>query len=127
IPSGLKRTETRAGLVFSHFSGVGSIRDGAPGLPDGPFPDDWAAVHHVIDEGWMYSLRFDHGVTSAGFVITPRGLAGLALQDNDPLQLWEAVLRRDPTIGRVFERATPTMPIRFVPRIQHRLTRASGE
>ena len=41
-----------------------------PGLPPGPYPEDWAAVHHVIDEGWMYSLRFDDGITSAGFAVT---------------------------------------------------------
>jgi FADH2 O2-dependent halogenase len=126
ITSGLDATETNSGLVFSHFTGVGSVRNIVPGLPDGPYPDDWAAVHHVIDEGWMYSLRFDHGVTSAGFVITPRGLAGLELSDQDPVRLWNALLRRYPTIGSVFEQSTPTMPIRFVPRIQHRLTQATG-
>src|SRR5574338_371055 len=127
IPSGLDAAQTNSGLVFGHFTGVGSVRDAAPDLPDGPYPDDWAAVHHVIDEGWMYSLRFDHGVTSAGFALTPRGLTGLGLGDTDPERLWQTLLRRYPTIGRVFGRARPTMPIRYVPRIQHRLTRAAGE
>ena len=75
IPSGLERTETRSALVFSHFDGVQLMKDVVPGMPEGPYPDDWAAVHHVIDEGWMYSLRFDDGVTSAGFLLTPRGIA----------------------------------------------------
>ncbi|MDQ3674640.1 MAG: FAD-dependent monooxygenase, partial [Gemmatimonadota bacterium] len=77
IPSGLEHTETRSALVFSHFDGVRLMDDVAPGLPAGPYPDDRAAVHHLIDEGWMYALRFDHGVTSAGFLLTPRGLAAL--------------------------------------------------
>ncbi len=71
IPSGLEHTETRSALVFSHFDGVRLMKDAVPDLPEGPYPDDWAAVHHLVDEGWMYSLRFDNGVTSAGFLLTP--------------------------------------------------------
>jgi len=126
IPSGLDRTETRSALVFSHFTGVGSVRDIAHGLPDGPYPDDWAAVHHLIDEGWMYSLRFDDGVTSAGFSLTPRGLAACGAT-REPDRLWRLLLERYPTIGAVFGDATPVVPIRFVPSIQHRLTKAAGE
>ena len=126
IASGLDRTETRSALVFSHFTGVGFVREVARDLPDGPYPDDWAAVHHLIDEGWMYSLRFDDGVTSAGFSLTPRGLAAIGAT-RDPDQLWALLLRRYPTIGTVFGDATAIMPIRFVPGIQHRLTMAAGD
>lgn len=128
IVSGLERTETRAALVFSHFTGVRPMRDVVPGLPDGPYPDEWAAVHHLIDEGWMYSLGFDHGVTSAGFALTPRGLAGLNVPTNvDAPALWRSLLERYPTIGIAFAESTPLLPIAFHPRIQHRLTRAAGE
>jgi FADH2 O2-dependent halogenase len=108
IPSGLEQTQTRSGLVFSHFTGVGSVPGVVPGLPQGPYPDDWAAVHHLIDEGWMYSLQFDHGVTSAGFALTPQGVVRLGTT-NDPAQLWAALLERYPTIGAVFANADPVM------------------
>ncbi len=127
IPSGLDRTLTRAGLVFSHFDGVRPMRELMPSLPQGPYPDDWAAVHHIIDEGWMYSLRLDDGVTSAGFLLTPRGVASLG--DATPggaEALWTTMLERYPTIGAAFADATPTMPIAWLPRIQHRLARATG-
>ncbi|MGQ0649366.1 MAG: NAD(P)/FAD-dependent oxidoreductase [Gemmatimonadaceae bacterium] len=128
IPSGLERTATRSSLVFSHFADVRPMRESVPGLPDGPYPDEWAAVHHLIDEGWMYSLRFDDGVTSAGFALTPRGLAALQVpQPTDAAALWRRLLERYPTIERAFDGATPLMPIGFVPCIQHRLTRAAGE
>jgi tetracycline 7-halogenase / FADH2 O2-dependent halogenase len=128
IPSGLERTHTRAALVFGHFEDVRLMRDEVAGLPDGPYPDDWAAVHHLVDEGWMYSLRFDHGTTSAGFLLTPRGLASLggAQSGKDPARLWAAMLDRYPTIGALFGEARAAMPIGFVPRVQHRLTRAAG-
>jgi len=128
IPSGLEKTETRAALVFSHFDGVRLMNDVVPGMPKGPYPDDWAAVHHLIDEGWMYSLRFDDGVTSAGFLLTPTGIASLkSAVTNDAEGFWRALLQRYPTLDRAFSEATPLMPIAFRPNIQHRLTRAAGE
>jgi tetracycline 7-halogenase / FADH2 O2-dependent halogenase len=128
IPSGLEQTETRAGIVFSHFDGVRLMDDVVPGMAKGPYPDDWAAVHHVIDEGWMYSLRFDDGVTSAGFMLTPRGASSLKHGDgSDPGALWSELLERYPTLARAFAEAKPLMPIAFRPAIQHRLTRAAGE
>jgi len=128
IPSGLEKTETRSALVFSHFDGVRLMKDVVPGMPEGPYPDDWAAVHHVIDEGWMYSLRFDDGVTSAGFLLTPTGIASLkSSATSDATTLWHAMIRRYPTLETAFAEATPLMPVSFLPAIQHRLTRAAGE
>lgn len=120
IPSALHRMHTKAGLLFSHFEGVRLFSDVAPGLPPGPYPDDWAAVHHIIDEGWMYSLRFDHGVTSSGFLLRET-------VPGTPEEMWRHLLRRYPTIGALFCDAKPTMPLAFKPRIQHRLTRAAGK
>lgn len=128
IPSGLERTDTRSALLFSHFTGVQQMPACVPGLPDGPYPDDWAAVHHLIDEGWMYSLRFDDGVTSAGFALSPRGLANFdpsLLESADAL--WNVLMARYPTIGSAFADAQPLMPIAFHPRVQHRLSRAAGQ
>lgn len=128
IPSGLARTQTRSALVFSHFTGVPLMTDLVPGLPPGPYPDDWAAMHHVIDGGWMYSLRFDNGVVSAGFALSPRGLAAATESPApDAQQLWDLLLDRYPTIGAAFGAATPIRPLAFRPCIQHRLTRAAGE
>jgi tetracycline 7-halogenase / FADH2 O2-dependent halogenase len=128
IPSGLDRTETRSALVFSHFDGVRLMNDVVPGMPAGPYPDDWAAVHHLIDEGWMYSLRFDDGVTSAGFLLTPSGAARLSSRGVTGAEaLWRVLLQKYPTLETAFAEATPLMPIAYLPLIQHRLTRAAGE
>ena len=128
IPSGLQRMETRSGLVFSHFDGMGLMNEIVPGMSPGPYPDDWAAVHHLIDEGWMYSLRFDDGVTSAGFLLTPRGVESLKISHtSDAEAVWGLLLGRYPTIARAFADVTPLMPIVYHPAIQHRLTSAAGE
>jgi FADH2 O2-dependent halogenase len=127
IPSGMGKTVTRSAIVFSHFTDVRLMNDVFPGLPPGPYVDDWAAVHHLIDEGWMYSLRFDDGVTSAGFALSPRGVAALGLGEFvDPDALWRRLLDRYPTIAAVFDRAKPIMPIAYRPGIQHRLTQSVG-
>ncbi len=126
IPAALERTQTRSAVVFSHFDGVHLMSDVVPGLPNGPYPDDWAAVHHLIDEGWMYSLRFDDGVTSAGFLLSPRGLATLPATASGTA-LWSALLNRYPTLANAFGDARPVLPIVFRQRIQHRLTRAAGQ
>ena len=123
IASGLEKTETRAALVCSHFDGVPLMKGVVSGLPAGPYPDDWAAVHHVIDEGWMYSLRFDHGTTSAGFLLKPRGAGQLP---SDAESLWRTLLGRYPTLEALFSEARALMPISFRPLIQHRLTQAAG-
>jgi len=77
-------------------------------------------VHHIIEEGWLYSLRFDHGVTSAGFLLKHR-------VPGEPEQIWRHLLRRYPTLGVLFGDAKPLMPLVYKPRIQHRLTRAAGK
>ena len=127
IPSGLGRTRTRSSIVFSHFEGVRLASEVEPHFPPGPYPDDWAAVHHLIDEGWMYSLRFDHGVTSAGFVLSPRGAASLPPEARTADDKWRSLLERYPTIAAAFGDARPTMPMMQRDRIQHRLTRAAGK
>ncbi len=120
LRSALRRTHTRSGVLFSHFTGVRMMDDVVPGMADGPYAEDWAAVHHLIDEGWMYSLRFDHGVTSAGFVLSA-GVPG-----GSPDEMWKSLLARYPAIGALFERARPVFPLAFRPRIQHRLSRSAG-
>jgi len=129
IPSGLKRTLTRSAIVFSHFTGVRPMREAFPAFAAGPYPEDWAAVHHLIDEGWMYSLRFDHGVTSAGFVLrADHGTRPASIADAESADvMWRRLLARYPTIDASFANATPLFPVAYRPLIQHRLTRAAGE
>jgi FADH2 O2-dependent halogenase len=128
VPSALSRTHTRAGLVYSHFDNVRLMHDVLPGLPEGPYPDDWAAVHHLIDEGWMYSLRFDHGTTSAGFLLRPDALEAISPNGQlEPELLWRNLLARYPTLERLFADARPTMPFAYRPLIQHRLSQGAGE
>jgi FADH2 O2-dependent halogenase len=117
--------ETRSTLAFGHFEGVRPMGEVVPGLPPGPYPDDLAAVHHLLDEGWMYALRFDHGVTSAGLLLTPAGAASLGAA-GDADGVWRTLLDRYPTLARAFAGARQIRPLVSIPRLQHRLSRAAG-
>jgi tetracycline 7-halogenase / FADH2 O2-dependent halogenase len=130
IPSALARTSTRSALLFSHFEDARLFQDvgreAGASMASGPYPDDWSALHHVLDEGWMYVLRFDDGLVSAGLLATPDGALRLRLAERDPAAAWSALMRRYPSVGAQFADAQPVFPIRFVPRVQHRLARAAG-
>lgn len=61
------RTETFAS--FAHFRNVGSMSEwlGTHGIDSHvPFDSDDAAQHHLVEDGWWWMLRFNHGVTSVG-------------------------------------------------------------
>lgn len=96
-------------------------------MPPGPYPDDWAAVHHLLDEGWMYALRFDDGVVSAGLLLEDAHARSAASRGLDHGSRWRAVLSRYPTLASSFAGARPLAPgIRATGRLQRRRRRAVG-
>jgi len=129
IPSALRRLRTRSALLFGHFRGVRELAHvvDAPFLP-GPYPDEWAAVHHLFAGGWCYSLRFDDGLVSAGALLAPvpRHRAVSALAVRDPETAWASLLLRLPSLALQFGDAKAVRPVEYRPRVQHRLTRAAG-
>jgi FADH2 O2-dependent halogenase len=121
-------TEPRTTLVFGHFEGMADFAEVAGGaaLPAGPYPDEQAAVHHILAEGWMYVLPFDHGTVSAGFVIADERTRK-ELEALSPDQAWVRLLARYPTLQDQFAPARPARAIGKIPRLQHRLAQASGD
>ena len=114
-----KCLRTRSRSVFAHVRGLktwAACLD-ARGVDcrEHPFACDAAAVHHVLDEGWMWQLRFDNGVTSAGFV-----LEDLELHGDRHLE-WRTLLSRYPSLQDQFADAQIVAPedgLRQSPRLQ---------
>ncbi len=133
IPPHPRGQPLRTGLIFSHFHNVDLFRevaaDGGATLPDGPYPDERAAVHHLLDEGWLYVLPFDHGVVSAGFVIdhTAEGSDRLLSQAVAPEEAWRRLLERYPALHAQFGGAYAVRPIERVPVLQRRAVAAAGD
>jgi len=112
--------------LFTHFEGVRRLDEsGIPGGPEiPPYPVDDAAVHHVFPGGWIWILRFDNGLTSAG-VAAADHLAN-ELRFTEGASAWARLLERFPTIRDQFEEARPTLPFVHAPRLPFRVDRAAG-
>ena len=115
-------------LVYAHFEDVAPFADVAAragaSVSPGPYTDDWAAVHHLIDEGWIYVLRFDDGLVSAGLLFDQQSQRpeGVGAEE-----LWRGVLGRYPTLQEAFAAARPLPPgLRSTGRLQRRRQRAVG-
>ncbi len=119
------------GLVFGHFDRVGSFveaatADGAE-LSPGPYPEERAAVHHLLDEGWVYVLPFDDGRVSAGAVLDLSSPGTARILRRPPERAWRAVLDRYPTLAAQLGGARPLRPLGSVARLQHRFATAAGD
>jgi len=94
------------------------------GSPGPPYPPDDAALHHVFDGGWIWVLRFDNGITSAGVAARTSLARALAFEEGEPA--WRRLLDRLPTVRAQFEGATTQIPFIHRPRLPFRSSRASG-
>lgn len=130
-PTGI-RTNSRT--VYGHFENVRLWEDvydeAAPGgLSTGhhPFRCDDAALHHVFDGGWMWVLRFDNGITSAGFVLdATRDILDQSWDGMTADDAWASLLRRFPSIARQFENARAVRPLTKTRRQQRACSRMAG-
>ncbi len=123
------KTDSRT--IYAHFRDVRPWHDVYAELggntDEHPFPCDAAALHHVFDGGWMFVLRFDNGVTSAGFVLDRNSPEFKAADESlSPADEWATLLRRFPSIARQFEGARVVEPLRKSDRLQRLASRIAG-
>ncbi len=106
--------------LFSHFRGVGRLQDlgMVPPQSEPPFPLDDAAVHHVFDGGWIWVLRFNNGLTSAGLAACDRLAQELRLAEG--AQAWARLLQQFPTIQEQFKSAETTVRYLHFPKLAFR-------
>lgn len=106
--------------LFSHFIGVGRIGDQAGGHTSErpPYPVDDAAVHHVFDGGWIWVLKFNNGITSAGVATTDELAARLRLSEGAPA--WQRLLDQIPPLKEQFANSYANRPFTYMPRVSFR-------
>jgi FADH2 O2-dependent halogenase len=104
-PTCMPKTE----VLFTHFTGVSRLDDLHAPLRASetplPFPVDDAAVHHLFAGGWIWVLRFNNGITSAGVAATQERAAELRFADG--ADAWHRLLERLPAVRAQFFTATP--------------------
>jgi tetracycline 7-halogenase / FADH2 O2-dependent halogenase len=107
--------------LYSHFTGVTRTESGGDAPP---YPVDDAAVHHVFEGGWVWVLRFNNGVTSAGVATTRRVAEELALSEGEPA--WQRLLDRLPRLQSQFKQASACQPFRHMPVVSFRSSTMAG-
>jgi FADH2 O2-dependent halogenase len=112
---GMPATES----LFSHFTGVSRMAN-----PEGPYPVEDAAVHHIFNGGWVWVLRFNNGVTSAGVAASSDAAAELGLREGEPA--WQRVLDRMPRLREQFDGAVACQPFRYMPVVSFRSSAIAG-
>lgn len=112
--------------LYSHFTGVSRLEETPYGRTDEapPFPIDDAAVHHVFDGGWIWVLKFNNGVTSAGVAATDEVASQLRFSDG--ADAWQRVLDLIPALKRQFAVAAVSLPFAYVPRMAFRSSDVAG-
>lgn len=113
--------------LYSHFSGVQRLENTEFSRIDGqpPFPIDDAAVHHVFDGGWIWVLRFNNGLTSAGVAATDEIAAQFGFQEG--AAAWRRLLNCIPALRAQFANARPERPFTYMPRLAFRSSAIVGE
>jgi FADH2 O2-dependent halogenase len=110
--------------LYTHFEDVDRW-DTIRGVSDGaPYPADDAALHHVFPGGWIWILRFNNGITSAGAALTDHAAAAIGAHDGAPA--WDRLLATFPAVADQFRQARAVLPFVHTPRLAFRGTRAAG-
>ena len=129
IANDVSGVKTNSRTIYSHFRGVRRWRDVYEQVggrsSDHPYDCDAAALHHVFDGGWMWVLRFDDDLVSAGFVLDREHFP---LDESvSPEREWANWLERFPSIAAQFEQAQPVRPFDRTDRLQRCAAQFVGE
>lgn len=106
--------------LYSHFSNVGLVGE-EPGMP---YPPDAGALHHVFEGGWIWVLRFNNGLTSAGVAATDEIAERFGFADGAPA--WDRLLDSLPAVKAQFAGAKAELPFVHARRLSFRTSKIAG-
>ena len=116
----------RTQALYTHFRNVRRVADmNLFGADVPPYSVDDAAMHHVFDGGWIWVLRFNNGITSAGVAATDRLSAELNFAEGE--RAWKRLLKRLPMVQEQFADAQALFPFIHLPRVSFRSEEVSGK
>ncbi|MEO6994757.1 MAG: tryptophan 7-halogenase, partial [Lacunisphaera sp.] len=109
--------------LYAHFTDVAPLPDWfSPGQP--PYPPEQAAVHHIFDGGWIWVLKFNNGITSAGVAATDPVADRLQLRTGE--SGWKKLLRELPSLADCFAPARAVTPFCWQPRVAFQSAAITG-
>ncbi len=121
---------TNTSAVYSHFEDGGRwfnyLQNKGFFTGDYPYNPDDSALHQIIEEGWVWMLRFNNDLLSAGIVSDNNThQAG-----NMPAEHWRSVISKYPSLNQLFKNVRladePGTLIRSG-RLQRKLDRSHGD
>jgi FADH2 O2-dependent halogenase len=121
---------TNSFAIFSHFNHVpqwtGLLQKSGISSNDFPYDPDHSALHHILDEGWLWMLRFNDERTSLGFVLDGAN----AFYGNLPTEkIWNDLLKKYPSINNIIKDASlATQPGKIIhsARLQRKVKHCFG-
>ncbi|MGH9163788.1 MAG: NAD(P)/FAD-dependent oxidoreductase [Vicinamibacteraceae bacterium] len=110
--------------LYTHFEGVERWEHLMPPDSAPPYPPDAAALHHVFPGGWIWVLRFNNGITSAGAALTDRTASAVAAAEGEAA--WERLLATLPSVRDQFGSARAVLPFVHAARLAFRCRQVCG-
>ncbi len=123
---------TNSSAIYSHFEATEKwfdyLQENGFYTDDYPYNPDHSALHQLIDEGWIWMLRFNNDLLSAGIVFDNNdGEPGCELNSESE---WNRILSKYPSVQKLFEYSviseSPGKLI-YSGRLQRRLNRTFGD
>jgi len=113
--------------LYTHFRGVRRLDSMSmhPSTETPPYPIDDAAVHHVFDGGWIWVLRFNNGITSAGVAAVDE--LAHRMQFRKGREAWNRLLLEIPTVAEQFLDSEPEFDFVHSPRLSFHSAVITGE
>lgn len=110
--------------LYTHFTGVARWEDLHPSNEAPPYPVDAAALHHVFPGGWIWVLRFNNDIISAGAALTEALANELRAAEGEPA--WHRLLDTLPSVAEQFREARAALPFVYAPSLAFRSARVAG-
>jgi len=102
VTSSAREFETSSSALFTHLKGAETwldyLKKNEFKTNDYPYNPDHSALHHIIDEGWMWMLRFNNDLLSTGILFDGNSDHGM----KDPHSNWINVIEKYPSLHQLF-------------------------
>ncbi|WP_158278628.1 NAD(P)/FAD-dependent oxidoreductase [Rhodohalobacter mucosus] len=122
---------TNSRAVYSHYTGAGRwldyLNENSFYTDDYPYNPDHSALHQFTEEGWMWMLRFNNELLSAGFLIADN--MGSENPKKPAEAQWQRLCNRYPSLKQIFRNSNiAARPGRIIQtgRLQRKLGRVFG-
>lgn len=124
----------RTRLLATHVEGLPSfLTEPHPTVSSAPYPEERAAVHHLLEDAWLYVLPFDgpspeQSVVSVGVVQRLDRAAAMPGGDGSDVEAaFRKALSRFPSLARQFQEARAVTPWMARHGIAFRRTQAASD